>query len=76
VAWSNRTKAGVILAFAVFAGLTSTSFAFLFLALAAFLVAWGQEPRRTEEFVGRLPYGDHIRKAMDRLDLAILPRGH
>ena len=37
--------------------------------LAALLIAWGLQPRRTEEFVGRLPYGSsYILKALANLD--------
>ena len=41
------------------------------LALAAFLIVWGQEPKRTEEFVGRSPYGNHLLKTLAQLDLAL-----
>jgi hypothetical protein len=40
--------------------------------LAAFLMAWGMEPKRTEAFVGRLPFGNYLLKALAKLDL-ILP---
>ena len=40
--------------------------------LAAFLMAWGMEPKRTEGFVGRLPFGNYLLKALAKLDL-ILP---
>ena len=37
--------------------------------IAVLLFAWGLEPKRTEEFVGRLPYGSsYILKALDKLD--------
>jgi hypothetical protein len=55
---SNRTKRGIILAVAVLAGLTSFWLAALVLVLAAVLIAWGQEPKRTEEFVEGLPFGN------------------
>ena len=71
MAWSNRTKLGIILVVAVIAGLTSPLLAVLLLALAAFLIAWGQEPKRTEEVVGRLPYGDRLLKTLAQLDSAL-----
>jgi hypothetical protein len=46
------------LAVAVLAGLTSFWLAALVLVLAAVLIAWGQEPKRTEEFVEGLPFGN------------------
>ena len=37
--------------------------------IAVLLFAWGLEPKRTEEFVGRLPYGSsYIFKALAKLD--------
>jgi len=71
---SNRAKRGIILAIAVVAGLTSVWLAALLLVLAAVLIAWGQEPKRTEEFVGGLPYGDYLLKALTRLDLLLSPQ--
>jgi hypothetical protein len=29
---------------------------------------WGLEPKRTEEFVGRMPYGNYPLKALAKLD--------
>ena len=71
MAWSNRTKLGIVLIVAVLAGLTSPSLALLLLVLAGLLIVWGQEPKRTEEFVGRLPYGDRLLKTLAQLDLAL-----
>ena len=67
MALSNRTKLGIVLAVAVLAGLASVSLAVLLLVLAAFLIVWGQEPTRTEAFVGRLPYGNYLLKALAKL---------
>ena len=39
--------------------------------LAALLIAWGMEPKRTEAFVGRLPLGNYLLKALAKLDLII-----
>ena len=71
MAWSNRTKLGIVLIVAVLAGLTSPSLALLLLVLAGLLIVWGQEPKRTEEVVGRLPYGDRLLKTLAQLDLAL-----
>ena len=38
------------------------------LLIAALLFAWGLEPKRTEEFVGRLLGGNNILKALAKLD--------
>ena len=45
----------------------------LLLVLAAFLIAWGIQPKRTEAFVGRLPYiGNYLLKALAKLN-SMLP---
>lgn len=74
MALNSRTKLGIALGVAVLAGLTSISLALLLLALAGFLVVWGREPKRTEEFVGGLPFGNHLLKAMAQLDSIISSR--
>jgi len=71
MALNDRTKRGIIIAVAVLAGLTSFWLAALLLVLAAVLIAWGQEPKRTEEFVGGLPYGNYLLKALAQLDLLL-----
>jgi hypothetical protein len=35
------------------------------------LFVWGLEPQRTEEFLGRLPSGNYIVKALAKLDSII-----
>jgi len=67
MALNSRTKLGITLAIAVLAGLTFVWIAVLLLVLAALLIAWGQAPERTEEFVGRLPGGNALLKALDQL---------
>ena len=71
---NQRTKMGIALGVAVLAGLTSVWLSVLLLALAGFLVLWGREPKRTEEFVGGLPFGHHLLKAMAHLDGIISSR--
>ncbi|HEX3496475.1 MAG TPA: hypothetical protein VHT02_04760 [Methylocella sp.] len=41
------------------------------LLLAALLFAWGLEAKRTEEFLGRLPSGNYVVKALAKLDSII-----
>ena len=66
MALNKRTKLGITLAIAVLAGLASVWLAVLVLALAAFLIAWGLIPERTETFVGGLPGGNYLLKALTR----------
>jgi len=71
---NHRTKMGIALGVGVLAGLTSVWLSVLLLALAGFLIVWGQDPKRTEEFVGGLPFGNYLLKAMSQLDSIITPR--
>ena len=48
--------------------------AVLLFVLAAFLIAWGLEPKRTEAFVGRLPYGNYLLKALAKLNSMLSDR--
>ena len=60
---------GMALASAVLATLAPFLIAVPLYMLAALLIAWGLEPKHTEEFVGRLPYGSsYILKALAKLD--------
>lgn len=43
------------------------------LIIAGILFAWGLEPKRTEEFFGRLPYGEYVVKALAKFE-SLLPR--
>jgi hypothetical protein len=74
VALTNRTKLGITVAVSVVAGLASVALAVLLLLIAAFLIVWGQEPKRTEEVVGGLPGGNHLLKALAQVDAALSPR--
>lgn len=74
MALSGRTKLGITIAVGVIAGLVSISFAVLLLVLAAFLMAWGQMPERTETFVKSLPGGNYLQRALARIDLVLGPR--
>ena len=75
MALNNRTSLGTVIAVAVVAALASFWLAVLVLLIAAFLIAWGQEPKGTEDFVGGLPGGAHLLKALSRLDAALASRG-
>ena len=68
MALNDRTKLGIALGLGVVAGLISVLLAILLLVLAGFLIAWGQEPKRTEEFIGGLPGGNHLLKALAQLN--------
>jgi hypothetical protein len=68
---NNRTRLGIVLAVGIIASLVSFLAAVLLLAIAAFLIAWGQQPKRTEEIVAGLPFGDRLLKALTQLDATI-----
>jgi len=59
---------GIALAGALLAAVTVVWIALPLLVIAALLFAWGLEPKRTEEFVGRLPSGNYVLKALAKLD--------
>jgi chromate transport protein ChrA len=68
-------KLAIAAGVAVLAAVTPTWISVLLFVIAAFLIAWAIQPKRTEEFVGRLPYaGDYILKALAKLD-SMLSRG-
>jgi len=62
---------GIALASAVLAAVAWWWIALPLLVLAGLLFAWGLEPKRTEEFIGRLPAGNHVLKALAKLDSII-----
>jgi hypothetical protein len=72
--WNVRTKLGAVIGVSALVGLISFKLALLFLVAAGFLIAWGQEPKRTEDFVGGLPGGTHLLKALAQLDAALRSR--
>ena len=65
---------GLALAVAVLAALAVVWIAVPLLVLAGLLFAWGLEPKRTEAFVGRLPWGNYLLKALAKLDLMLPDR--
>jgi hypothetical protein len=64
-------KLGIAGAVAVLAAVAVVWIAVPLLVLAVFLFAWALEPKRTEAFLGRLPYGNYPLKALAKLDLII-----
>jgi len=66
-------RLGIAAAVAVLAAVVSAVWiSVLLFVLAAFLIAWGLEPTRTEAFVGRLPYiGNYLLKALAKLDSSL-----
>jgi hypothetical protein len=42
--------------------------------LAVFFIAWGRDQRSLEAFVGRMPAGHYLLKALNQLDLIISPK--
>jgi len=64
----KRAKLGIALAIAVLAGLTSGLAGMLVLVLAWLLIVWGQAPERTETFIGALPGGNYLLRALARID--------
>jgi hypothetical protein len=59
---------GIALAVAVLAAGAVVWIAVPLLVIAGLLFAWGLKPKPTEEFVGRLPYGNYVVKALAKLD--------
>jgi hypothetical protein len=75
---ANRRKTitlGIALAVAALATVASAAWiTVLLFMLAAFLMAWGMQPKRTEAFVGRLPWGNYLLKALAKLELMLSGR--
>jgi len=75
---ANRKKTitlGIALAVAVLGTVASATWiTVLLFVLAAFLMAWGMQPKRTGAFVGRLPWGNYLLKALAKLDLMLSGR--
>jgi hypothetical protein len=62
---------GIALAVVILAAVAVVWIAVPLFVLAVLLFAWGLEPKRTEEFVGRLPSGNYVLKGLAKLDLII-----
>ena len=72
--WNDRTKLGTVVVVSVLAGMMFFWLAALLLAVGAFLIVWGQDPKRTEEFLAGLPGGPHLVKALAQVNSAIPSR--
>ena len=69
----QKITLGIALAAAILAAFVAVWMAVPLLLIAVLLFAWGLEPKRTEEFVGRLPYvGNYVLRALAKLD-SMLP---
>jgi hypothetical protein len=62
---------GLALAGVLLAAIAPVWIALPLLVLAVLLFAWGLEPKRTEEFLGRLPSGNYLLTALAKLDSLI-----
>ena len=61
----QKITLGIALAVAILAAVVAVWIAVPLLVISALLFAWGLEPKHTEAFVGRLPYGgNYILKAL------------
>jgi hypothetical protein len=72
--WNDRTKLGTVIVVSVLAGIFFFWIAVLLLAVGAFLIVWGNDPKRTEEFLGGLPGGPQLLKALSQVQAAIPSR--
>ena len=72
--WNDRTKLGTVIVVSVLAGMMFFWLAVLLLAIGAFLIVWGQDPKRPQEFLAGLPGGAHLLKALAQVDSAIPSR--
>jgi len=73
--WNDRTKTGAIILVSLVAGLSYLWLAVLVGLVGVFLVLWGQDPKRTEEFIGGLPGGVRLVKLLSQIDEALPSKG-
>jgi hypothetical protein len=59
---------GIAVASAVLAIFVPVLIALPLFLLAALLIAWALQPKGTEAFFGRFPYGNYVLKALADLD--------
>ena len=67
----QKITLGIALAAAVLAAVASVWIAVPLLVIVVLLFAWGLEPKRTEEFIGRVRYGNYVVMALAKLDSII-----
>ena len=68
---ANRKKTitlGIAVAVAVLAIFVPVLMALPLFVVAALLIAWALQPEGTEAFIGRLPYGSYVLRALAKLD--------
>ncbi|PNE09605.1 MAG: hypothetical protein CR217_19215 [Beijerinckiaceae bacterium] len=68
---ANRKKTitlGIAIASAVLAIFVPIIMALPLFVVAALLIAWALQPKSTESFIGRLPYGNYVLRALAKLD--------
>ena len=68
---ANRGKTitlGIAVAVAVLAIFVPIIMALPLFVVAALLIAWALQPKSTESFIGRLPYGNYLLRALAKLD--------
>ena len=68
---ANRKKTitlGIAIASAVLAIFVPILMALPLFVVAALLIAWALQPKSTESFIGRLPYGNYVLRALAKLD--------
>ncbi len=71
---SNRKQTitlGIALVVTFLAILSRLWLAIPLLVIAVLLFWWGIEPKRTEEFIGRWPYGGYVLRGLAKLDETI-----
>ena len=71
---ANRKKTitlGIAVAVAVLAIFVPILMALPLFVVAALLIAWALQPKGTESFIGRLPLGNYLLKALAKLDSII-----
>ena len=59
---------GIAVAVAVLAIFVPIIMALPQFLVAALLIAWALQPKSTESFIGRLPYGNYVLRALAKLD--------
>jgi hypothetical protein len=67
----EKITLGIALAVGILGAVLSVWLAVPLFAIAVLLFWWGLEPQRTEAFIGRLPYGSYLLKALAKLDSTI-----
>lgn len=67
-ATERRAKYGLSIAVSILIGAFFPLIAVFLFLVAALLIFSGREPKRAEDLLGQVPGGDHIRKAMVKVD--------